>query len=136
MNPFMSFPIAVTRLSDVTLQYQEEAVNTGIPVWVYGVIAVVVLAIAGILYAKANQTPTILNTPLGLLHELCKAHRITGRGRVLLEKIASEVSLKHPAGLFTAVEAFDDVVKRAAETMEYTANQKSTLSMLRRKMFA
>ena len=135
MNLTLNFPLAETSFADINVGYQEEVVSGGLPIWIYAVIAMVIVAITVAVIAWRNQTPTILNTPLGMLHELCKAHRVNRQGRRLLEQMSEAASLANPATLFTGPEHLDACVKQTQNSIDYRSKHASTLSILRRKLY-
>lgn len=135
MNSMFTFPLAETSMADVSLGYREDVVATGVPVWIYAVVAIVIVGIGMAVFAWVNRTPTILNTPLGLLHELCKAHRVNGRGRRLLEQMAQTASLDHPAILFAGPEHFEACIKQTQGSINYQSTHASTVAILRRKLY-
>ena len=136
MNAFMPLPLAETHLADVTLQYREEAVASGFPMW--ATVAILVMVVAGIIgaYKYFYGAPAIVNTPLGMLHELCKVHRIGTRGRLLLETVARDAALEHPAVLFSSPTRFDGIVGKSRARSSFSTRQQSTLAMVRRKIFS
>ena len=136
MNLILNFfPLAETSFADIDLEYHEEVVSGGIPMWIYAVVAIVIVGIGLAVFASMNRTPTILNTPLGMLHELCKVHRVNRRGRRLLEQMAEVASLNHPAILFAGPEHLDACVKQTQDSIDYQSKHASTLGMLRRKLY-
>jgi hypothetical protein len=135
MNLILSFPLAETTLADVSMEYREVAVDSGIPMWAYAAAAIGLAAIGFAVFAWINRSPAILNTPLGMLHELCKTHHISGRGRRLLECIAQEASLDHPAILFAGPEHFEACVDQTRSSIDFQSKHASTLGMLRRKLY-
>ena len=97
--------------------------------------AIVVVAIGVAVFAWVNRSPKILNTPLGLLHELCKVHRINRSGRRLLEQMAEAASLDHPAILFAGREHLESCIKQTQTRIDYKKQHASTLGLLRRKLY-
>ncbi len=135
--PFHSLAlIAETHLSDVSFTYREEAVDASISPMYYVVAIVAVAAIALLIYYVINRGPAIVNTPLGMLHELCRTNRIKGRSRVVMEQIAEAAGLEHPAVMFLSRSRFDETVAAAKRKRSLDAKQTSTLGLVRRKLFA
>lgn len=135
MNLINHFVFAETSIADVSLGYREEVVASGVPMWIYAAVAIAFIAIGAAVYAWINRTPTILNTPLGMLHELCKAHRVNRRGRRLLEQMAEAASLDHPAILFAGPEHLESCIKQTQGRIDYKTEHASTLGVLRRKLY-
>ena len=71
-----------------------------------------------------------------MLHELCKVHRINSNGRILLELIAEEAELEHPAQMLISEHAFDRAIQRAGQHIEYDRRKQSTLAGLRQDLFS
>lgn len=135
ISPF-SMLLAETHMAEVSMQYREDvASQTASGLW-YLLIPVGAVAIAGVIYKIVNRPPPILNTPQGMLHELCKVHRVGNAGRVLLDRIAEDAELKHPATMLLSVNQFEAAVEKAGKHIKYDRRQQSTLGMLRRRLFA
>ena len=139
MNPLSSLEsfglLGETHFAEVSLQYREQATSNNLSPWWFCVVPIVTVLAAWGVYAFVNRTPKIVNTPLGLLHELCKAHRVGRRGRVLLEDIARTNAMNQPATLFAGSSLFEDAVSKAAKTLRYNKRQNATLGLLRRRLF-
>lgn len=128
--------VAETHLADVSFDYREEVVDTSVSP-IYFVVAVIAVAtISLVVYYVINRGPAIVNTPLGMLHELCRAHRIKGRSRVVMEQIAEAAGLEHPAVMFLSQARFDAAVAAAKRKVSFDAKQTSALGLVRRKLFA
>ncbi len=136
LSPRSMVLLAETRMADVHLDYQEEAVSSGISVGWFCAIPLAILAIAAAIYVVVNRTPKIINTPLGLLHELCQSHRINRRGRLLLEEIAEANVMDQPAVLFAGANLFEDAVREAGKKHRFDKRKEATLGMLRRRLFS
>ena len=129
------FTVGQAQLSEVAMQYREEVVPSGGSYWAL-LIPVIAVALAGLVYAIYNRQPTVTNTPIGLLHEICREHRI-GRGpRQLMEKIARAAELNQPAELALSVEHFEAAVESASRRIRYDRRAQSYLGLLRRRLFA
>ncbi len=128
--------IAETRMAEVSLQYREEVASSGTSGWWYILIPFAATGIACLIHSIGNRPPAIVNTPNGMLHELCKAHRLNNRGRVLLEMIAEEAELAHPATLFVGAAQFDEAVSKAAKQLKFDPRKQATLAQLRRRLFS
>ncbi len=135
LNLAAVFLIAETRMAEVSLQYREEVASNGISGWWYLLIPFVATGIALVIHSIGNRPPAIVNTPDGLLHELCKVHRLSAGGRVLLEMIADEAELEQPATMFLGVSQFDEAVRKAGEHITFDRRKQATLAMLRRRLF-
>lgn len=134
---FHSFAlIAETHASDVTFAYREETVESGVSPMVYALVVVAVAVISLVVYYAINRGPAIVNTPLGMLHELCRVHRIKGRSRVVMEQVAEAAGLAHPAVMFLSQASFDESVAAAKRKRSIDAKQMSALGLVRRKLFA
>lgn len=127
--------IAETHMAEVSLQYREEVASSGTSGWWYILIPFAATGIAGLIYYIGNRPPAIVNTPKGMLHELCKVHRIGSSGRTLLELIAEEAELTHPATLFVSQVHFEEAVNNAGQHIKYDRRKQTTLTMLRRRLF-
>ena len=130
-----SFLIAETRMAEVSLQYREEAASNGTSGWWYLLIPFAAVGIALVIHYIGSRPPAIVNTPDGLLHELCKVHRLSTSGRILLELIADEAELAHPATLFLGEMQFDEAVRKIGDRITYDRHQQATLAVLRRRLF-
>ena len=128
--------LADTHMAEVSLQYREEVASGGISGLWYLLIPVAAIAIAAVVYKIFNRQPPILNTPQGMLHELCQVHRINSAGRILMERIAEDAELAHPATMLLGVSQFESAVEKAGVHIKYDRRQKATLGMLRRRLFA
>ncbi|TWU59021.1 hypothetical protein Poly51_18060 [Rubripirellula tenax] len=128
--------LAETTMSDVSLNYREEVVPDGISMFWYALIPIAITIVAGLIYQFADRPPAIVNTPLGMLHELCRVHRIKGKSRELLEAIAESAAIEHPAIMFLSANHLDETVEKAKKRMTFDKKQSSTLGMVRRRMFA
>ena len=127
---------AETHMAEVSLQYRETVATGGATgIW-YLLIPVVAIAIGVVIYKIVNRPPPIVNTPQGMLHEICRVHRIGTAGRVLLDRIAEEAELEHPATMLLGVTQFEAAVNKAGARIKYDRRQNATLGMLRRRIFA
>lgn len=138
--PIMIQPLTLifadTHMAEVSLQYREEVASSGTSGWWYLFIPIAAVAIAAVIYKIVDREPPILNTPQGMLHELCRAHRIKKSGRVLLERIAEDAELAHPATMLLGVSQFEAAVEKAGIHIRYDRRQKAILGTLRRRLFA
>jgi hypothetical protein len=136
MSMRLSNLIAETHMAEVSLQYREDVATGGISGLWYLLIPVAAVAIAVVIYKIFDRPPPIVNTPDGLLHELCKVHQINAAGRRLLERIAEDADLDHPATVFLSAGHFEAAVQDAGKRMRYGRREQSVLGMLRRRLFA
>jgi hypothetical protein len=127
--------IAETRVSDLSLAYQEKAETQNIMGLWFLLIPLLVVGIAMIIYKIVDHTPMAVNTPNLLMHELCRAHGLSGSGRRMLERIADEAQLEQPAIMFLGPQHFEAAVKKAGHTMNYDQRHQTLLGMLRRTLF-
>lgn len=128
--------LAETHMAEVSLQYREDVATGGASGLWYFLIPVALVAIAAIIYKIVDRPPPIVNTPKGMLHELCKVHTLNSVCRKLLERITEEAELKHPATIFLGVQQFEAAVERAGQQMKYSRRDNATLGVLRRRLFA
>ena len=127
--------LAETRMAEISLQYREEvAAPTSNGIW-YLLVPVVAVGLGLAIYKYWNREPAILNTPSGMLHELCRVHRLGQSGRVLLDRVVDEAGVEQPALVLAGLEQFNEAVERARKAINYTRKQESTLGMIRRKAF-
>lgn len=128
--------LAETHMAEVSLQYREDvATSSASGLW-YLLVPVVAIVIGVSIYMIVNRPPPIVNTPKGMLHEICRSHRIGTAGRILLDRIAEEAELMHPATMLIGVTQFESAVEKAGPRIKYDRRQNSTLGMLRRRLFA
>jgi hypothetical protein len=128
--------IAETHMAEVSLQYREDVATGGVSGLWYLLIPVAAVVIAVIIYKIFDRPPPIVNTPDGLLHELCKVHQINAAGRKLLERIAEDAELEHPATVFLSASRFEAAVQIAGTRMHFGRREQSLLGTLRRHLFA
>lgn len=127
--------LAETRLSDLSLAYQEELKSQSISgVW-FLLIPFLVVGIAMLCYKLADRAPIASNTPNLMMHELCRAHRLKGGARRMLERIADEAQLEQPAIMFLGPQHFEAAVEKAGQKINYDKRQKTLIGMLRRTLF-
>ncbi|MDC0317640.1 hypothetical protein OAM37_03835 [bacterium] len=127
--------LAETRLSDLSLAYQEKTESQSISgVW-FLLIPFIVVGLAMLCYKIADRAPMAINTPNLIMHELCRAHGLSGSGRRMLEQIADEAQLEQPATLFLGPQHFEAAVKKAGLTIKYDKRHQTLIGMLRRTLF-
>lgn len=127
--------LAETHLHDVNLEYREEVVSGGFSGAWFVLISLIVIVLAGVLYKLHDRPPGIVNTPMGMFHELCHAHRIKGKYRHLLEQIAENADLEQPATMFLGPAQFEAAVKKAG-VKNPDPKHAVTLAVLRRRLFS
>ena len=127
--------LAETHMAEVSLQYREDTATPDASGLWYLLIPVLAVAIALVIYKIYDRPAPIVNTPQGMLHELCKAHRINAAGRKLLDLITEEAELDHPATIFLGVAQFEAAVEKAGVHLEYGRRDKVILDQLRRRLF-
>ena len=135
----MAFPklllVAETRLSDFSAEFRDNVVvEDGSQFWIFLIVAIAAL-IGGTLYWISIRPPAIVNTPMGLMFELCRSHRVSARGHRLLCQIAEAAELDNPAIMFVGRDQFESAVERAGKKIRYARSQERTLGMLRRRLF-
>lgn len=135
IHPVSMMLLAETHMAEVSQQYRETVASSGTTGWWYILIPFAATGIACVIYYLGTRPPAIVNTPDGMLHELCKVHRINSSGRILLELIAEEAELEHPAQMLVSEHAFEQAVSSAGQHIEYDRRKQSTLSALRRQLF-
>lgn len=127
--------IAQTGVPEIITEFSEQPAAEGFPMMGIVVIAVVVIGVAVTALLVIDRPPTIVNTPMGLMHELCHVHRIKGRSRVVLEQIADSARLDHPASMFLGASQFDAAVAQASKRITLDRKQSATIGLLRRRLF-
>lgn len=134
---FLSLPalLAETHMAEVSLQYREDAAAGGMSGLWYLLIPFVAVAIALVIYKVVDRPPPIVNTPQGMLHELCKVHHVGGAGRRLLERITQEAELDHPAVVFLGPLQFEAAVAEAGKRIRFGRRENAVLGTLRRRLF-
>ncbi len=128
--------LAETHMAEVSMQYREDVATGGASGLWYLLIPVALVAIGVVIYKIVDRPPPIVNTPQGMLHELCKVHGVNSAGRKLLERISEEAELKHPAVVFLGVAQFEQAVEKAGKHIRYGRSENATLGALRRRLFA
>jgi hypothetical protein len=90
------------------------------------------LAILGTSYvlAKRKGCEFLRNSPKGLFHDLCRAHRLHTRNRRLLKQLAAARGVPNPAELFVEPKYFD-----AADLPQSLQSASSELRQLRHALF-
>jgi hypothetical protein len=140
MHVFMflsdAFLFADAHIAEVSLQYREEVAQVDRSGFWWLLIPVIAVGLGLAIYKWWDRPPAIVNTPKGMLHELCRVHRVGGNGRKLLERIAEEAELPQPATMFLGLTQFDDAVTKAGKRIKYDRRQNITLGTLRRRLFA
>jgi hypothetical protein len=130
-----SMPLAVTRMAEVSLKYREDvATGETANLWFLAV-PVVAISVSFLIYRIADRPPAVVNTPYGMLNELCRVHQVGKAGRVLLTQIAEEIGLPQPATMLLGETQFEAAVAKAGEEIEYSRRQSATLGTLRRRLF-
>ncbi len=127
--------LAETKLSDVSLEYRETITSNDMSIAWYILVPVSVALMLGLVHHLADRPPAIVNTPLGMLHELCRVHRFRRGSRILLETIAEAAVLHHPAILFVSAKHLDDAVAQAENRIVLDKKQRATLGLIRRRLF-
>jgi hypothetical protein len=129
-------PIAETRMAEISLQYREQVAEGARSQWWYLLIPVAAIAIACLIYRFANRPRPAIHAPEGIFDELCKAHRINGSARSLLESVAEHSRLAHPAALFVSEAQFDRAVDHAQMRLALDRRGQTALARLRRRLFS
>ncbi len=132
---FAASPFAETRMAEISLQYREQVAAGATSQWSYLLIPVAAIAIAIVIYHFANRPRPIVHAPEGIFDELCKAHRINGSARSLLESIAEHSRLAHPAALFVSESQFERAVDHAQPHLALDRRRQTALERLRRRLF-
>jgi len=131
-----TFILAFTRVSEISTQYRENSGVVQSRDLLFFVVPVVAISISFLIYKIADREPAIVNTPVGMLNELCKAHLIESTGRHLLIDIAEALELEQPATIMLSPSHFDTAVEKAGKQINYSRRQTATLGALRRRLFA
>ena len=127
--------LAETRMAEISLQYREQVASGAASQWWYLLIPVVAIAIACLIYHFANRPKPVVHAPEGIFDELCKAHRIKGSARGLLELIAEHSRLAHPAALFVSESQFERAVNQSQTHFALDRRRQTALASLRRRLF-
>lgn len=94
------------------------------------VIAVVVAAVFfAVRYFNARRSKPCY-APLGLFHELCKAHGLNRSQQRLLVEVAEELALEHPSRLFLEPHLFEQA------NSSQTGERRSHIDALRVRLFS
>ncbi len=128
--------LAETRMAEVSMQYREDVASSDPSVFWYLLIPIFAVSVGFAIYRIVDREPRVVNTPLGMLHEICRVHRINKSGRYLLDQIAEEAGLEQPASMLLGVTQFEHAVEKAGQHMKYDRRQQTTLGMLRRRLFS
>lgn len=131
-----AFPLAETRLSDLTLEYREEVEAAGTPLWVYAMILVVLAAVGAVAYWYWKKSQEIDHSPTGLLNDLVRAHSIGASVAKLFNKAASGALLDQPALMFASPSCFDETIEKAADRSALSKKEMASLKAVRNKIFA
>ena len=128
--------IAETRIENLNLQYQDDAVAVSeFPVGL--IVGIGVALFVGLIVAKLIcRSPAAANNPAGLLQEICKAHEVNSAGRCLLQKITTTAQIAQPAAVLLSVELFDSTIAEASRVNRLSQRDKATVAQLRSKLFA
>jgi hypothetical protein len=135
MNESLSLLFAETSIADISLDYQEAADASGFPIWAIALFVMVAIGIGAAAWMHRSRTAEILDTPIGLMNELCKAHRIGGKGRRLLQHMAETASLDQPAMLFSGPEHLEACIQRTRDQIDYQSQHASTIGHVRRTLY-
>lgn len=132
VDPFQL--LAETRLAEVS-QHRQQTVADGVSGWWSLLVPVVAAIFAVGIQFVASRKKRFVNRPDELFQELCKVHRIGGRGRRALIKVAQAAGLDHASELFVRVTMFDQSVLTATAQGVITRHQEAALVSLRLAMF-
>jgi hypothetical protein len=130
-----SLLLAFTRAAEVSLKYREGGSFVQSRDLLFIVVPVVAISISFLIYKIADREPAIVNTPQGMLNELCKVHLIDSTGRHLLTDIAEALELEQPATILLSESHFDAAVNKAGKQLNYNRQKQSTIGTLRRRLF-
>jgi hypothetical protein len=134
-RPKLAALVAETRLTDIARPYREAVDDgSGVSLTTIAIVMamIIVMAIAGYCLVRF-QNPE--NTPLGLLHELCRVHGVKRSGRRLLDEIAIAAALPHPGIMFLGSHHFDAAVTAAKPKLNFDHDQLRCLENLRSQLF-
>ncbi len=127
--------IAETRLADISTRYQPEvAKDAGLSPTLI-VAAVVVIAVALLVFQFFVRKPKVDTSPIGLLNELCRVQGVGMAGNRLINEIALAARLQHPAIMLLDQGSFDAAVESATAKIKMDRGKKKTLGILRRMLF-
>ena len=128
--------LAETHLAEVSLQYREETSQVDKSGFWWLLIPVIAVGLGIAIYKWWDRPPAIVNTPRGMMLELCRAHHLGGRARRLLDRICEQADLEQPATIFVGTTQFEAAVQQAAKRRKFDRRDQITLAMLRRRLFA
>jgi hypothetical protein len=98
-------------------------------------IPVVILAAVFGVYRLCNRLPSAVNTPAGLLTELCRAHGLKAAAGKLLHKVSRAAELPQPATMLMSVEGFEDAVASAGRRIRFNKSDQKVIAAIRRSVF-
>lgn len=127
--------IAETRLSDLSLAYQEKHECQSISVLWFSLIPFLVVGIAMFCFKMLDRAPTAINTPNLIMQELCRAHKLSGSACRMLEQVADGAQLQQPATMFLGPQHFEAAVEKAGLTLKYDKRQQTLIGKLRCTLF-
>jgi hypothetical protein len=129
-------PLAVTRMRELSLQYREQSSANSLEaqLW-FSLIPVIAVGLGILIYKIYNQPRPVVNTPSGMLDELCRAHEFDHGSRKLLVRIAADADLPQPATMLVAPAAFERAVEAARTRGRYDGHHRAMLKQLRRRLF-
>ncbi|MDG2223899.1 MAG: hypothetical protein P8L85_21140, partial [Rubripirellula sp.] len=90
ISPLTVLLLAETHMAEVSLQYREEAAIVDKSGFWWLLIPVIAVGLGIAIYKWWDRAPAIVNTPYGMLNELCRSHHLGRKGHRLMEKIAEE----------------------------------------------
>jgi hypothetical protein len=128
--------VAETRMAEISLQYREQVAAGATSQWWYLLIPVAAIAIASVIYHFVNRPRPVVHAPEAVFDELCKAHRINGSARSLLESIAEHSRLAHPAALFVSESQFELALDHAQSHLALDRRRQMALARLRQRLFS
>lgn len=126
-----------TRMGEISRQFRDQGAHAPWTIQLaFILIPLAAIGIAWVIYRIHNRPRVAVNTPFGMLAELCRAHGIEGSGRRLLEKVAERADLEQPASLMIGPGQFDHAVETAARRRRLDARERAKLDDIRRRIFA
>lgn len=134
--PLHALLLAETRMAEVSLQYREESAHINKSEFWWLLLPLIAVGIGLAIYKWWDRAPAVVNTPCGMLNELCRAHHLGRQECRMMEKIAEAAELEQPATMFLGRNQFEAAVKVARQRIKFDRRQTATLCVLRRRLFA
>ena len=126
--------LAETTLRQISRQYQTEAADPA-GGWLMLLVPPFAIAIGLAIYAVSKRRPKPIDTPDGLVGQLCRVHGLPAAARELLLKIGRAAELSQPATMFLSRQQFDAAVATASKRFDLLETDQHYVSLTRRTVF-